>query len=276
MQKVARIATCWYVFAMPVFGQGNSVAGAQVPSTDNASGNVQTYEVVSIKPSESRAKGGGWRNLPDGFQSRNMPLRGLVYSAYDIIMESQVSGMPSWAESDPYDIDAKVDAQTAVAWKGLPFKERQKHERLMLRALLADRCQFKAHEQTKELPIYDLVIAKGGLKMKEASANEESLYSMIGGNKGYKLTAQATTLDTIKNSLASTTGRMLVDKTGLGEKKFDFELEWTSDDQRAADTADTGPSIFTALEEQLGLKVISDRGQVEVLVIDHMERPSPN
>jgi glucose/arabinose dehydrogenase len=91
------------------------------------------YEVVAIKPAKQGAQNGGWRSLPDGFEARDMPLRGLVYSAYGIIMESQVSGMPAWAESDPYDIDAKVDAETAEAWKNLPFKERVKQEQPMLR-----------------------------------------------------------------------------------------------------------------------------------------------
>jgi uncharacterized protein (TIGR03435 family) len=229
--------------------------------------------VVAIKPAKQGAQNGGWRSLPDGFEARDMPLRGLVYSAYGIIMESQVSGMPAWAESDPYDIDAKVDAETAEAWKNLPFKERVKQEQPMLRELLADRCQFRGRLETKELPVYDLVIAKGGLKMKEAPANEKSYYTMMGGT-GFKVSAHATSMEMIMNNLTWAVGRMIVDKTGLGEKKFDFELQWTPDDQRTA--ADAGPSIFTALEEQLGLKLVPSKGPVGVIVIDHIEKSSAN
>jgi uncharacterized protein (TIGR03435 family) len=147
----------------------------------------------------------------------------------------------------------------------------------MLQALLADRCHFKAHQETKELPVYDLVIAKGGLKMKEAPPGEQEYYGRSGGSSGLTFTAHAASVQSLAMSLSSDVSRIIVDKTGLGEKKFDFELSWTPDDRRAADNAaDAGPSIFTALEEQLGLKLVPSRGPVEVLVIDHMERPSPN
>jgi uncharacterized protein (TIGR03435 family) len=81
-------------------------------------------------------------------------------------------------------------------------------------------------------------------------------------------------MEMIMNNLTWAVGRMIVDKTGLGEKKFDFELQWTPDDQRTA--ADAGPSIFTALEEQLGLKLVPSKGPVGVIVIDHIEKSSAN
>lgn len=256
---------------MTAWGQ----AGA--PATANPAVKPPAYEVVSIKPSQSGgAAGGGWRNLPDGFHFWNMPLRSLVYSAYDIIMESQVSGMPGWAESDPYDVDVKVDAQTAESWKDMPYKEREKQEQPMLQALLADRCHFRAHQETKELPVYDLVIDKGGLKMKEAPLNEQGFYGRSGGSSGSTFTAHATSVQSLAMSLSGDVSRIIVDKTGLGEKKFDFELKWSPDEQRAADPVNAGPSLFTVLEEQLGLKLVPDKGPVEVLVIDHMERPSAN
>jgi uncharacterized protein (TIGR03435 family) len=255
---------------MAAWGQ----AGAPAPADSSAKSPV--YEVVSIKPATTGGNSGWWKNLPDGFQFRNMALRSLIYSAYDIIMENQVSGLPGWAKSDPYDIDAKVDTQTAEAWKNLSDKEREKQEQSMLRALLADRCQFRGHEVTRELPVYDVVIAKGGLKMKEAPANEKTYYTTMGGRDS-KVSAHATSVEMIMNSLSWSVGRLIVDKTGLGDKKFDFELQWTPDDQRAADnTVDAGPSLFTALEEQLGLKLVSSKGPVDVLVIDHIEKPSVN
>ena len=139
-----------------------------------------------------------------------------------------------------------------------------------MQSILADRCQFKAHQETKELPVYDLVIARGGLKMKEAPPNETSMEMMSGD----QMTVHAMTIDTTVSTFAGTVGRIIVDKTGLGDKKFDFELKWTPDDRSSAD--DSAPSLLTALEEQLGLKLVPARGPVEVLIIDHMERPSPN
>lgn len=256
--------------AVPILGQ---VAG---PVAQDQTHGAAAYEVVSIKPdTKSENRGSGWRTLPDGLQASNVPLQWLVYNAYGIIMDSQVSGLPGWAESERYDIDAKLDAETAEAWKKLPFDERQKQERPMLQALLADRCQFKAHSVTKELPVYDLVIAKGGLKMKEAPPDEKG-YMMVSGGSNSRIDAHAFPVKALVNNLPQRVGRMVIDKTGLGDKKFDFALKWTPYDALAADsTADAGPSIFTALEE-LGLKLVSDKAPVNVLVIDHMERPSPN
>jgi hypothetical protein len=103
----------------------------------------------------------------------------IVERAYDIIngnqivQINQIVGVPSWAKSEPYDVEAKVDADTAEAWKNLTNVERWKQEQPMLQSLLADRCKLKVHFETKELPVYDLVIARGGLKMNEATPDEK-------------------------------------------------------------------------------------------------------
>ncbi len=203
-----------------------------------------------------------------------MPLKSLIYSAYGIIMDSQVKGLPEWTESEPYDIQARVDADTAAAWQKMMRKEREKQEQPMMQALLADRCQFKAHQETLELPVYDLVIAKGGLKMKESLPNEAGSERL---STDGAVAVHAMPVSTLEYAFSGSLGRMIVDKTGLGDKKFDFELKWTPDDRLGANTApDEAPSLFTALEEQLGLKLVPGKGPVDVLVIDHMERPSAN
>jgi uncharacterized protein (TIGR03435 family) len=228
------------------------------------------YEIVSIKPSEPGRSAGLMEILPNGFRNIAFPLKSLVYSAYDIINGNQVAGLPSWAESDPYDVEVKVDADTADAWKKLGDKGRWKQEQPMLQALLADRCKLKVHFETKELPVFNLVIAKSGLKMKEAKPDEPVSELATGG----RLTVHAMAIDSLVYSFSGTDGRLIVNKTGLGEKRFDFDLQWTPDNE--AMTADSGPSLFTALEEQLGLKLVPSKGPVNVLVIDHMEKPSPN
>jgi uncharacterized protein (TIGR03435 family) len=268
MQKIAAIAIGWIVVAMPAVGQGNSVAGAQGAVTQTA----QTYEIVSIRPNNSM-RPGGTASLPDGFEWRSVSLYLLVQAAYGIVMESQVSGLPSWARSDSYDIVAKADPGTTERWKKLTPRERWAEEQPMMRSILADRCQFKAHLETKELPVYDLVIAKGGLKMKEAQPGEASKEEMTAG----RMTVQAVPVELIADTFMNTLGRVIVDKTGLGDRKFDFDLNWTPDDQAAVDDSiDAAPSLLTALQEQLGLKIVSSKGPVQVLIIDHMERPSPN
>jgi uncharacterized protein (TIGR03435 family) len=234
------------------------------------------YEIISIKQNASGSSDGGWYRLPDGIRATNMPLQFVFYSAYNIVLDNQVTGLPFWADSDLYDIEAKVDAETAETWKELSEKARWEQQKLMLQSLLADRCQLKVHREMRELPVYDLVIAKGGRKMKEATPEERNAETEWSGRIG-KIKARATPVEGIADMLSRRVGRLIVDKTGLGEKKFDFELTWTPDEHRVADaTADSGPDLVTALEEQLGLKLVPSRGPVEVIVIDHIEKPSPN
>ena len=270
MPKVAWIGV-WLVLLMPAFAQDSNATEDAKPSAAQAtSDQVQSYEVVSIRPNKTGSYSGGTRILPDGFVWSNMQLSMLVREAYGIIEDSQVIGMPDWARHEGYDIEAKVDENTAEKWKKLTFKERWAQEQPLRRSLLADRCAFKAHEEMKELPVFELVIAKGGVKMKEAPPDEPQM-TMMSGNH---MTTHAMTTGTIASTFAGAVGRIIVDKTGLGEKKFDIELSWTPDDRVTAN--DAGPSLFTALQEQLGLKLVPAKAAESVLIIDHMERPSPN
>jgi uncharacterized protein (TIGR03435 family) len=249
-------------------------AQAEAAQLKVATGSAPAYEIVSIKPASPDERGGYMQSLPDGFRWKNFPVVSLVRGAYDIIMDSQIVGLPGWANSENYDIEARADAETAEAWKKLTYKERWKKEQPMMQAMLADRCKLKAHRETKEMPVYDLVIAKGGLKMKEAATDEVDAETMKSGGA---MTARALSTDSLVYAFSGMVGRMIVDKTGLAGKKFDFELAWTPDDRRGADSAaDAGPSLFTALEEQLGLKLVPSKGPVEVIVIDHIEKPSAN
>lgn len=260
------VAACWLAAAARVRPQ----AGAEAPKQ---AVKVPQYEVVSIKPHKSDDNGGWWE-LPNGFRVLNMHMADLIRGAYGVFMESQVVGMPEWAETESYDIEAKVDEETAEEWEKLSAKERWKQEQPMQQSLLADRCRLKAHLETRELPIYELVVAKGGLKMKDAPADEIPSEQLIGAGR---MTAGAMPAETLAFVIQHEVGRVIVDKTGLADRKFDFELKWTPENQRnGLDAADAGPSIFTALEEQLGLKLVPAKGPVQVLVIDHIERPSPN
>lgn len=254
------------VLASNCFGQASAV------TAHNQATGPPVYDAVSIKPASPGSRGSAMRPLPNGFVWTNMPLSLLVSSSYDL-MEARISGLPEWAKSEHYDIEAKVDADTAEAWKQLAWKERYKRQLPMMQAILADRCRFKAHWETRQLPVYNLVIAKSGLKMKEAPPDGRSMESMGSG----KMTVHAMGVETIVYGFSGSLGRMIVDKTGLGERNFDFELKWTPDDLKAADNAaDSVPPLFTALEEQLGLKLVSSKEAMQVLVIDHIERPSPN
>lgn len=273
MKSQARVGVLLMALAVCAVAVCSFLRAQTAAQPEVAGGPPPAYEIVSIRPDKSGSPAETMHWLADGFQWTNFPVSKWVHSAYGVTMDSQIVGLPSWANTEPYDIEAKLDAETAESWKKLTPEERRKQEEPMLQSMLADRCQLKVHRETRELPVYDLVIAKGGLKMNEAAPDKGSGGSMGPG----MMKAHAQSTDSLVSAFSGMVGRMIVDKTGLGDKKFDFELKWTPDDRRAADNgADAGPSIFTALEEQLGLKLVPARGPVEVIVIDHIERPSAN
>ncbi|HEY6488136.1 MAG: TIGR03435 family protein [Terracidiphilus sp.] len=246
---------------------------SSAPAPANPNAKAPTYEVVSIRPDKSSNLGGEVQSMRDGFRWTNMPISPLIHDAYGVPMNNQIVGLPAWVNSDPYDIEAKVGADTAEAWKKLTIKERRKQQNLMLQSLLVDRCQLKFHRETREMPVYDLVIARGGLKMKEAAADEINAGESMSSSN---MTANAQSTESIVAAFSGEVGRLIVDKTGLEGKKFDFEVKWTPENVRAAADTEAGPSIFTALEEELGLKLVPSKEPLDVLVIDHIERPSPN
>ncbi len=257
---------------------------SETPQTDT-SAKLPAYEVVSIKPADPGDRDVGWKDLPDGFDFKNGPLFWLIYQAYGITMDSQISGLPDWVKTDHYIVSARAGEDTVEAWKKLSPKDLSKQQQLMLQALIADRCQLKMRLEAKVLPVYDLVVAKGGSKMKEAPPDEKELSywkqtAFYGGaNEGeYTITdtTHAGTALALAQSLAHSVGRIIVDKTGLGEKEFDYELKWSSSGQAPPDGGDVGPSIFKALEEQLGLKLEPAKEPVDTFVVEHIERPSAN
>ena len=159
--------------------------------------------------------------------------------------------------------------------------------RLMMQAMLADRFKLKVHHETKELPMYSLVIAKGGFKLKEADPNDTYPNGVKGpdgvGHSGMMmflngvLKAQGVPISNLANSLSLQVHRLVVDKTGL-TGKYDFSLAWTADGVTPDNGlgAETWPSLFTALQEQLGLKLEPTKGMVDTIVVDHVEMPSEN
>jgi len=154
---------------------------------------------------------------------------------------------------------------------------------------LADRFKLTLHTETKDLPVFALVVAKGGPKIHEAKSGDTYASGVknargeaIGPHMammrlgGGRIEAQGLPMDSLVNGLAQQLGRKVLDKTGL-KGNYDYTLEWTPDSGHAEGTEDSsGPSIFTAIQEQLGLKLESRTAPVEILVIDHVEMPSPN
>lgn len=232
-----------------------------------------TYDVISIRPSKAN-EGMSLQPSSDGILIPNTTLLQLIFNAYNvngtsnISKDYQVSGLPGWALSSRFNVEAKMDMNTMVALQRLPPKEQWRQRQFMLQALLEDRFKLKIRHGTKELPIYALVFAKGGFKLKESQATR------MGGMAGEgRINFTALSIDDFTFTLSGDVDRVVVNKTGL-KGKYDIALRWTPDEMQS--TTDSGPSIFTALQEQLGLKLEPTRGPVNILVIDHVEKPSAN
>jgi bla regulator protein BlaR1 len=253
-----------------------------------------TFEVASIKPNRSDDHRFSIQIQPGGgLRTTGSTLQMLLTLAYDV-REFQISGGPGWISTDRYDITAKAeraDGADNILDDPRKMTEEQRKTageqmRERLRALLADRFQLTLHRETKEQSVYALLVAKGGPKLKESETKEGT------GPRGMmrmgraQLSGQGVQLEMLTRTLSSQLGRPVIDRTGL-KGNFDFKLEWTPDPgQPAALPANgpdappppdpNGPSIFTAVQEQLGLRLESQKGPVDILVIDRVEKPSEN
>ena len=191
-------------------------------------------------------------------------LMDMITSAYGI-RYAQVSGGPSWINSDRYDIDAKAPGD------GPPTADQA---RKMMQNLLAERFQLKVHRETKEVPIYALVVGKNGPKLKESAQGAAAGGFVQATDKGLHMEAKKGTMEKLASQLSVTAGRPVMDKTGL-TGTYEYTLDWSPANRiPSADSDD--PSMFTALQEQLGLRLESTKGPQETLVIDRAERPSEN
>jgi uncharacterized protein (TIGR03435 family) len=244
------------------------------------------FEVASIKPSDPAATRGARISMTPGgrFSTTNASLKSLIQAAYDV-RSFLISGGPAWLDTQGYDIEAKGEALTvsADALGKMTEEQRRPFEELFrerLRTLLMDRFQLKVHWETKDLPVYGLIVAKNGPRLQAAKADGTPRESInVRADAGQtQITARGATLSPLTKTLADLVGRTVLDKTGL-TGSFDFTVNFTSDlgqqPPGGGDPAD-GPSLFTAVQEQLGLKLDAQRGPVEVLVIDSAERASQN
>lgn len=226
------------------------------------------WDVVSVKPAQMPCSQSMLQPTPDGMKVECLSVQTLVKFAFGITEDSRILGGPSWLKENFYSIDAKVSGEDAAAEAQVSGEQRL----LMLRALLADRFMLKSHRETKDLPIYALVVAKGGSKMKEASPEEVALSRIRTKGKG-ELDAVATSIDFLPQYLTSELDRPVVDKTGL-TGKYDFTLRFAPGTSVEPDS--DAASIFTAVQEQLGLKLEPSKAPLGVLVIDHVEKPGAN
>jgi len=250
------------VLVLPVHAQRAPGSG-----TDLAARKL-TYDVVSIRP--SNLEGMSISNSGDRFVARGTTLWGLLFNAYNVRPNDEVPGLPGWAKSDTFDVEAGMDPDTYAELQRRPAQERSTARALMLQALLADRFKLKMHYESRERPIYALVIVKSGSRLKEWPADKTPGGTSWGRGQ---ITVHGEPMERFAFCLSDVLGREVQDKTGL-TGKYGIELKWTPDELES--TPDASVSIFTAIQEQLGLKLESTRGAVQTFVVDQVERPSEN
>jgi uncharacterized protein (TIGR03435 family) len=234
------------------------------------------FEVAAIKRSANLDKGGTLGLLPGGrFRAINFDARTLVSIAYRTrpprtLTSSQIIGAPDWMSEERYDINAKIGPELAATIDA-PNRDPDLMPKLV-QSLLEDRFKLKMHYEQRDTPIYALVVARKdgtlGPQLRPTAidcARDRSKCSI--SRAAGRFTGGSVTPETLATMLSNTAGRLVYDRTGL-TGNFDVELEW------AEDAGSDKPSIFAAVQEQLGLKLESVREPVDVVVIDHVERPA--
>lgn len=260
----------------------------------HATGPLPSFEVASIKPGRSGAQSKNpfaFSERPGGnYLVRGVTIRSLISYAYGIGFAPELSGGPKWIGTDTFDIEAKPDEVEAATLNKLSRNDKEEQMRLMVQSLLTERFNLKVSFEKRDVPMYTLVVAKGGLKCTKsidqalpAPGQRFPVMSpppppppapasgIVSGEN--RFTPKRWPLSLIVAHLSTQQevgGRMVVDKTGL-EGDYDCYLSW------AREGSDfPGPSFFTAIQEQMGLKLKATKGPVEVLVVDHIDHPSAN
>jgi uncharacterized protein (TIGR03435 family) len=227
---------------------------------------ASAYDVVSIRVDNSGPNRSS-TGVDDGiFTATNVTFKDLLEDAFDI-RQDIIFGVPGPIDSLRFDVQAKI-----VADRDTLHKVSDSQRRAMLQLVLTERFHLKAHIESKSLPVYDLVLLKGGPRFKPSANQSSDDQSTNVHNTSLK--ASNMPIAVFCKTLSHQTQRTVIDKTGL-PGLYDIELKWSRDD--ATDLpADAPPTFFTALQEQLGLKLQPSKGPVDTLVVDHVEMPSDN
>ncbi len=232
-----------------------------------------SYDVASIRPTDPSFNGWKLEFTVNGLTGRGVTLRMLVEEAYAMYDEDRVLGLPPWGKSERFDVEAKQGSADGAALRDLPLDKR----RAMLKALLAERFGLKSHEERRDADVFLLTVAKHGAKLQAAQGSDaagsqlKGFHCLFSGRGRDFLIAQTCTPADLASALRDDVGRTVKDETGL-RGSYDFSLRWST----PSESDGTGASIFTALEEQLGLKLVPAKRPVEFVVVDHAEEPSAN
>jgi len=282
-----------------------------IPVSAQTPGVRPSFEVASVKPNNSNSTNSSTSFNRGRFVATNVTVKLLLMSAYRV-QDFQIIGGPGWIGSDAFDIEAKPEEGAVPQQQGPRDPTAIDPMSLMVQSLLEDRFELKLHRETRELPVYILSIGKDGPKFKAVDPAQQTdappgargvggvgrvpppaslpvgnMGSSVNNGRG-EMSAHAVPIARLVNFLAQQLRRPVVDKTDLRDL-YDFRVEWTRDQNvgaapqtaggaptPATPDAPSGPSMFTALQEQLGLKLDSGKAPVEVIVIDSVQKPREN
>jgi uncharacterized protein (TIGR03435 family) len=242
---------------------------------------LPTYDVVSIHPNKSLSGSSRMSTNPGILTFTNVTIKQMLSYAYGI-REGLIEGLPGWAESAHFDVSAKVVDPDMQALKAMTGEQRS----AMIVPMLADRFGAIVHTQTKTLPVYEMVLVKGGPRFKEyvppageAPTRGPNLGAGSINTNGFNMTATGIPMASLAEALARQVDKTVIDKTGLSAK-YNLELKFTPNNARMngapLEPTDEAPNIFTALQEQLGLRLVAAKGPVITLVVDQIKQPTEN
>ena len=269
--------------AIVVTPLANSQAGSQQKAPASQSVSVSAAPVfavaaIHINKSDPSARSHIISAPTDGrFRAINVPLNMLLQWAF-AIPDTRIVGGPSWLGQTKFDIEATADPSLDDQLPKLTSQEGRLRKQAMLQALLADRFQLQAHQESRQLPLYALVLAKNGPRFAPSQVNGTTINTR---RTEISVSGSDDTLALLADALARSLGRPVVNQTGL-HGRYELDLKWATDDASVSRTGASGgsdsdsPSFFTAIQEQLGLKLVPQKGPVSVLVLDRVEMPSEN
>jgi uncharacterized protein (TIGR03435 family) len=282
LKVIAATIIAFPLIALSMHAQLPTMSDVNRDGKPPATGPLPEWDVMLVKPHAAEDRMMSWQTTADGLSLVNLPLEQMICMAWDI-KPYQISGLTGWMKSGRFDLTAKVSSDDAGAYKKL----NEAQTRQMMQNLLSDRFQLKVHTETKTLSVYDMVVDKSGSKLKtstaiEAPSEEEMKANPDKYKKGYMkmgpgmYEGTGVEVPSLASQLSNALGKPVYDKTGL-TGSYDIMLHYRREEAAAgSDDNSDAPSVFTAMQEQLGLKLLPGKGPVETLVVDAAQKPEAN
>jgi uncharacterized protein (TIGR03435 family) len=275
-----RIESMSSLLALAMLSLPCASAGAQREAPAAMAEARPSFDVASIKPTKPGDGRHNWNGADDRLSVENYTLRRLIRTAYGLKSDSQVLGGPDWMGKQAFDIEAKYGDEEIAKLQKMTGRERFHEVQLAVQALLAERFQLQISQETRTIPVYELVVAKTGPKLTpsapqlddEGKPKAEPNHSLR--NTNGHLTAIAMSMSGFADWFvnAPECDRVVIDRTGLAGD-YDFKLDWTADNGQGIPQDAQFPGLFTALHEQLGLELKPDKAPVDVVVVANAVAP---